>query len=192
MTFRGTFVATLLLVICIGAGCKKDEKLANIRADQPGPSTSVTDTDTGSSSGTVGNGNPNDPGHHHPLAVTTLKIYQDNTGACYTDQAWLDVTPGTDTVAWSSSGGKSAYQLEFYSTPLRIGTTPAYVVTVPANTSSSTYSVADYKDNCKNLPSATSCYFQYQIVKVPSSSAGQSDVCGPSPLTVGIHIKPIS
>ncbi len=190
MIFRDNFIATglLLVAVCFGTGCDKQTKQADLQPNQPSPPTSVTDTDTG----TGGDGNPNDPARH-PLKDTTLKVYQDKSGACYTDQAWLDVIAGTDTVAWSSGDGKSSFLLEFYSTPLRTGnppTTPAYVVTVPPTTSSTRYALADYNSNCKNSPSAASCYFQYQIVKVPSSSTSKSDICGPSPLTVGIHIKP--
>lgn len=184
MISKQTCVAILILMSAVGfgTGCNQQKQ----SADQAG--TTTAQTEPGGTPSETGSAKPDK--RHHLTATHYAVTIQEDQGTCYADQPWLSADPSSnDTVQWSSGTG-SAYLVEFHATPLTDGTTAQYVVTVPSSGPSTSYSVVDNGNACQNKPGLASCYFQYSIIKVSNSPTRPSDFCGPSPLTVGIHIKP--
>ena len=109
---------------------------------------------------------------------------------CYADNAWVPMGSKT-TVQWNSTGEEYTVSFNPASVPLvDAGGKPAPPnIDVPANSSSGTFTLSSSAYTaCQTGGSVFACYYPYMITVTKPSSI--TDTCGPSPMTVGIHIKP--
>jgi hypothetical protein len=166
---RQKCVGTILLVVALGFGtaCGKQEQ----QPDHGGPTP------------------PPDNPDHKPLKNADWSVgISDSNGVCYTDQNWV-VTDTPKTISWSSKSG-SPYIVEF-STPTPLtdkSGNQTYAVNVPATGVTDPYTIN--KQATCSASTISGCFYQYMIVKVANNPTKPGDFCGPSPMTVGIHVKP--
>jgi hypothetical protein len=166
---RQKCVGTVLLVVVLGfaTACNKQEQ----QPDHGGPTP------------------PPDNPDHKPLTNADWNVaISDANGVCYTNQNWV-VTDPAKTISWSSTSG-SQYIVEFSSpTPLTDAAGKAkYTVPVPSTGATAPFNIA--KQATCTAGTISGCFYQYTIVKVAANPTNPGDYCGPSPMTVGIHIKP--
>jgi hypothetical protein len=133
-------------------------------------------------------GSPEPPPDHPGFKADWNVAISDANGVCYTDHNWI-IADAPKTITWSSTTG-AKYIVEFSTpTPLTDKTgKAAFAVPVPATGPSDTYTIN--KQSACSATSISACFYQYTIVKVSKSTINPGDFCGPSPMTVGIHIKP--
>lgn len=118
---------------------------------------------------------------------TTVSVPIGKDSACYADVAWvaLGQGAGTNTVKWHSNGEEYTVLFNPAATPLVNGST----IDVPAGGDSAVYTLSiDAYTACSQNSNVFACYYPYLIAVTKPQSI--TDTCGPSPLTVGIHIKP--
>jgi hypothetical protein len=109
---------------------------------------------------------------------------------CYADNAWVPMDSKT-TVQWNSSGEEYTVLFNPASIPLvdASGKPAPPNIDVPAGTTSATFTLnSNAYAACQSGSNPFACYYPYMIAVTKPSSI--TDTCGPSPMTVGIHIKP--